>query len=348
MRKKSFLVLLTATIFVLSGCGNAHNVNNDSNTVADSNSNISMDSSSIDRDSNTTAAENVRGADILTEDLGNEVVFTDALGRQVGISNPKRVVTLLGSFCDEWMLAGGNVVGTASDSFTSFDLGLDESVVDVGTHLEPDIEKIIASEPDFVVASSMMDSQIELLDTLENAGITVAYFYVNSFDDYLETLDIFTQITGRADLYEKYGTEVAEQVEAAKAQADGSKPTVLFIRAAASSVKVKKSKGTVGGEILADLDTVNIADSDSLFEELSMEAVILADPDYIFVTTQGYDTETALENVQKLLIDNPAWQSLKAVKNGNYYVLDKALYNSKPNARWGEAYKKLADILYEK
>jgi iron complex transport system substrate-binding protein len=27
-------------------------------------------------------------------------------------------------------------------------------------------------------------------------------------------------------------------------------------------------------------------------------------------------------------------------------VLDNALYNLKPNARWGEAYTKLAEILY--
>ena len=50
--------------------------------------------------------------------------------------------------------------------------------------------------------------------------------------------------------------------------------------------------------------------------------------------------------MEKNLTDNPAWSSLKAVQNGQYYVLDKRLYNQKPNARWGEAYEKLADILY--
>ena len=35
-------------------------------------------------------------------------------------------------------------------------------------------------------------------------------------------------------------------------------------------------------------------------------------------------------------------------KNGRYFLLEKELYNLKPNARWGEAYQKLADILYGK
>jgi iron complex transport system substrate-binding protein len=56
--------------------------------------------------------------------------------------------------------------------------------------------------------------------------------------------------------------------------------------------------------------------------------------------------EKIMSNVEKNLTDNPAWSSLKAVQNGQYYVLDKRLYNQKPNARWGEAYEKLADILY--
>jgi len=282
------------------------------------------------------------------EEENSSVTFTDSLGREVIVSNPERVVTLLGSFCEEWLLAGGSVVGTASDSFKNYDFGFDDSVIDVGSHMNPDVELILAANPDFVIASAMMENQIELLDTLQKAGITVAYFYVNNFTDYLDSLDVFTRITGRSDLYEQYGTAVLKEINDAKAQIDGRKPTVLFVRAAATTVKVKGSEGTVGGEILADLDTVNIADSQSLLEDLSMEAIILADPDYIFVTTQGSGTEAALANVEELMINNPAWSSLKAVQNGNYYAIDKALYNSKPNARWGEAYQRLADIIYPK
>lgn len=276
------------------------------------------------------------------------VTFTDSLGRELTVSKADRVVTLLGSFCDEWMVAGGSVVGTASDTFTSYDFVFDESVANTGSNLHPDVETIINLEPDLVIASSKLDGQVEIKETLENAGITVAYFNVDNFDDYSKTMEIFTTITKRDDLYKQNVTDVSNQIEAAKSQIDGRKPKVLFIRAAASSVKVKTSTGTVGGEILKDLDTVNIADSNKSLEDLSMEAILLEDPDYIFVTVQGSDVDKALENVNKLLISNPAWNSLTAVKNNNYYVLDKMLYNSKPNAKWGEAYKKLADIIYPK
>ena len=138
-----------------------------------------------------------------------------------------------------------------------------------------------------------------------------------------------------------------DKVEAMKQRADGSNPTVLFLRAASSNVKAKGSDGNVCGEMLADLGCVNIADSDeSLLDDLSMEAIIAADPQYIFVTIQGNDSDAAMKNVEDLLTSNPAWASLTAVKNDHYYILDKRLFNLKPNAKWGEAYKQLADILY--
>ena len=68
------------------------------------------------------------------------VTFTDSLGRELTVSKADRVVTLLGSFCDEWMAAGGSVVGTASDTFTSYDFVFDESVANTGSNLHPDVE----------------------------------------------------------------------------------------------------------------------------------------------------------------------------------------------------------------
>ena len=50
--------------------------------------------------------------------------------------------------------------------------------------------------------------------------------------------------------------------------------------------------------------------------------------------------------MQQCGVRTPAWQELTAVREGRYHVMDQRLYNVKPNARWGEAYEKLADILY--
>lgn len=286
--------------------------------------------------------------EILSVGVG-AISFTDDLGRMVSLERPERVAALTGSFADLWCLAGGEdtLVAAAGDSWTSFGLELPETVTDLGGIKEPDLERLLASEPDLVLLSSNTAAQVELLEVLEQAGLTTAFFHVTNFDEYLNMLDICTRLTGDGQAYTRYGTALEEQIGAAKDRADGSAPTVLYIRATGSSCKVKNSKDTVLGEMLADLGCVNIADRENaLLEQLSMEAILQADPDYIFAVAQGADDTAARKNLEATLLSDPAWQSLGAVRAGRFHLLEHRLYNLKPNARWGEAYEKLADILY--
>jgi len=49
-----------------------------------------------------------------------------------------------------------------------------------------------------------------------------------------------------------------------------------------------------------------------------------------------------------MIKSNAAWQTLDAVKNGRLYVMDKTLFNLKPNERWAEAYEELYEKLTDK
>ena len=61
----------------------------------------------------------------------------------------------------------------------------------------------------------------------------------------------------------------------------------------------------------------------------------------------GDDTEAAINALKNTLEENPAWGSLDAVKEERVHVMDKSLFNVKPNARWGEAYRILYEILID-
>lgn len=285
----------------------------------------------------------------LETDSETAVTFTDDLGRQVTIDRPERVVCLIGSFADIWYLAGGvgQIVATTNATWTYFDLPLREDIVNLGAAKNLNMEKLIACNPDFVLASCGTDRNMELESAFDEMGLNTAYFSVNTFEDYLRMLKICTEITGFSENYETYGTAVRSQVENALARADGSRPSVLYIRATGSSCKVKNSEDSVLGEMLANLDCENIADKEnSLLEQLSLESILVHDPDYIFVVLQSADPADAQAILETTLLQNPAWASLTAVQEGRYYVMDQNLYNLKPNERWGEAYEKLADILY--
>ena len=279
--------------------------------------------------------------------------FTDALGREVTVEkSPKRTAALIGSFADVWQLAGGEVCAAAEDAWEDFGLELPEAVNIGGAH-SPGFEALLSSNPDFVIASASTAADVEMKKQLEAAGITVAYFDVDCFEDYLAMLDTCTEITGRKDLYEKNGLSVKAEIDRVKAELKSEdlpeeKRTVLILRASAGFVKAKGSEGTILGEMLSDLGCINIADSDkSLLEDLSVESVIRREPRHIFVVTMGDDTEKALSNLTRMMEENPAWGTLEAVKENRLHVLDRRLFNIKPNAQWAKAYEQLGEILSE-
>ena len=284
-------------------------------------------------------------------ELSDSVIFTDALGREVAVNkNPARVAALLGSFADTWVAAGGTLCAAAEDAWDDFGLDLGEAVSLGGAH-SPSLETLLSANPDFVIASSATAAAVEMKEALENAGITVAYFEVNSFYDYLSMLEICTDITGRKDLYEQNGEKVKEKIEKIKddfnaAALPEEKRTVLLLRTSASSVKAKGSEGTVLGEMLGDLNCINIADSDkALLDTLSVESVIREEPYRIFAVTMGDDTAAAEKNLSKLMEENPAWGKLSAVAQNRLHIMDRKLFNLKPNANWAKAYEQLVEIL---
>lgn len=60
-------------------------------------------------------------------------------------------------------------------------------------------------------------------------------------------LDICTQLTGDAEAYEEHGTAVQEQIDAARSRADGSAPTVLYVRGHRLQLQGEKQPGQRSG-----------------------------------------------------------------------------------------------------
>ncbi len=282
---------------------------------------------------------------------GKTASFTDALGRNITVmKNPEKVAALIGSFADVWLLSGGSVCATVKDAWDNFGLDIPNAVNIGGAH-SPNLEMLLSSEPDFVIASASIPSDVEMKEVLENAGIVVAYFNVDNFEDYLSMLDVCTDITGRKDLYEQNGLKIKEQIDSVKAEFNKTnlsetELTVLLLRATTGTVRAKGSEGTILGEMLSDLGCINIADSDnSLLETLSVESVIRQEPYRIFVVAMGNDIEKAMDNFYRMIDENPSWGTLSAVKENRVHVMDRMFFNMKPNAKWAESYGKLSKIL---
>lgn len=326
MKKFAALILLAALL--LTGCGTA------------------APAESTAEPTGTSAPAESAPANVLT--------FTDDLGREISLDAvPQRTACLLGSFADLWTLAGGTCIASPNDAWDDYQLDMPEDATDLGGAMRPSLEKLLAAEPDFILASVSSKTHMEWKDTLEAAGIPVAYFKVSGYEDYLRMLKVCTDLLGNPEAYETYGAAVEAEIDAAVAAAQeavaagAEVPSILHMRMAASGLRVKNSRGNVLGEMAKELGCDNIADSDeSLLENLSMEHILVQDPDFILLVQQGDDTEGAKAVLDAFIAENPAWQQLSAVQNDRVLILEKRLFSLKPNALWGQAFTQLQQLLF--
>lgn len=292
-------------------------------------------------------------AEDISQNSEKGYTFTDALGQEITVQNPQRVVSLMGSFSEIWVLAGGydTLIGTSEDNVDNRDLGLPEDIAVVGTYQNPNIEEILALNPDLVLLSSettRTDSHVALKDALNEANIPAAYFSVTHFEDYLHMLEICSQIIGNDTGYQQYGIAVQEEINDIIANNTlETEPSILLLITYSGGIRAQSSD-TMTGRMLAELGCHNILDDNpSLLKDFSVENIIEADPDYIFVIPMGNDDALAEKNLKENVENNPAWNSLRAVVNQHYILLPKDKFMYKPNAKWAESYAYLADLLHE-
>ena len=261
-----------------------------------------------------------------------------------------KTACLNSSLADLWQLAGGSVDITVEESVERGFASPEALLVDSASGRNINTELLVAAEPDLVIGSADTASHVRLSSFLDKAGIDMILVDMDSFDDFLSVFHTLTDITGRSDLYEKYGEGQKTAIEEIIANAAGyeSKPCVLFVRAgsAFSYVKAKRTDDHFAAKIIEDLGAVNIADEyGMLTDSLSLEAVLESNADKILVVPQG-DEDASIAYITDLF-SQPGWRDVRAIENGSVYFLPKELFHFKPNGRWAEAYEMMEEVLYE-
>jgi iron complex transport system substrate-binding protein len=262
--------------------------------------------------------------------------YTDDMGREVQIDEvPQRIVSL-----------------APSNTEILFALGLGDRVVgvtrycnypeeaqnkeEVGGFATADLEKIIALEPDLILASGTL--QKSLVAELEARGQTVFWLYPCTVNDILESFERVGEITGSITAARQLRKEVEEQIETVQAKiqdiTDQERPTVFRVMGL-------DPVGTIGGESfqteeywIAGGNNI-FADTEENYFELDLETLLALDPDIIVIC--GEDEEETKARV----INQEGWGDLTAVKTGRIVVISCDLI-CRPSPRIAQTIEQLA------
>lgn len=282
--------------------------------------------------------------DPLVSSPDTAIVFTDSAGYNVSLNRtPTRVAVMFSSFADLWLSAGGQVAMTVGESVERGIVPDTVTVLAEGAGKTPSPEAIIAAAPDLVILSADLAGHLSCAEVLREAGIPVALFRTENFEQYLAVLKICTDLTDRPDLYESVGLAQKAEIDALIAAKPLAGKRILFARASSSAVKAKGSDDHFAAAMLRELGAVNIADGDTLLDGLNAEVVLREDPDYLVFSAMG--NEQAARDCVSALLESDAWRSLSAVQDGRRSFLPKSLFHYKPNQSWAAAYAYLAELI---
>jgi iron complex transport system substrate-binding protein len=278
----------------------------------------------------------------------DKVTYTEWDGTVVNLSkNPERVIVLLNSLLDLWYLSGGTAVARVKGSINVPEEAKD--IVDLGSFSTPNVEQIFALEPDLVIFSGSSSSQIKVRELVEQNKIESVSVRYTNYADFMPILELFTDLTGRKDIFDAKIADIRQQVDSIVSKVPGGKkPKVFILFSSSKSVSAELPVGGTGTlvEMMGAENIVSTSPVENATRiDFSLEQKVVRDPDIVLIKTMG-NIEKAKERIKKDVSDNDAWAGLRAVKEGRVYYLPKDLFMYKPNARFPEAFEYLGKIFY--
>ena len=271
----------------------------------------------------------------------------DDLGREVILEKkPERIVVTSASFLEPLHEVGGEVVGRPDSRTKMPDYAKDKA--SVGKVYQIDVEKVLSCEPDLVIINKGMNEK--LVDTLEASGIKTLVVDMKSYADVKREVALFAQLTGEKSKGEALISSMDKKIQSVKEKIPQEKRRVSIIHSTNQGLTVQLS-GSIAGSIAEMLGWENVAGDMAPLEKdpdsapYSLETMVEKNPELLFVTSMG-KLEEIKASMDATMAENPAWQSVEAVRQGKVYYLPQDLFLLSPGIHYPEAVELMAKLVY--
>lgn len=239
--------------------------------------------------------------------------------------------------------------------FTVTDYVEDDSIVDLGTHREPNLEALAAAQPDLVINGQRFSQYYEDIVSL-NPQATVVELEPRDDKPLADELKRQTLALGEIFGKNKEAQEAVAAFDAALARAkkayDGS-ATVMAVNVTGGEINyIAPVTGRTFGPVFEMLDLkpaleVENASEDHRGDDIGVEAIAEANPDWFFVLDRDGATSSRTEpgfvKAQKIVEDNAVLSNLAAVKDKHVYYAPQDTYTNESILTYTEILNGIAD-----
>lgn len=269
--------------------------------------------------------------------------FTDDLGREISIEGiPQRIISLAPSNTEILFALG---LGDRVVGVTEFCNHPEAAIAKpkIGGFSTVDIERIVALEPDLILASSVHETKA--IPRLEQLSLTVVALAPKTLDRVLANIVLVGEVTGRSQEATHLVTSLRKRIKAITDKTDSlpesQSPRVFY-------VLWHEPLMTVGSEariheLIVKAGGINIAqDLTGDYPTISLEAVILANPQVIIA---GSGHGTGEDSTFQFAKTEPILEDTNARHNNRVYKIDADL-PSRPGPRIVDALEELARLIH--
>ena len=211
----------------------------------------------------------------------------------------------------------------------------------VGGFADPNLEQIIAMEPELVLAGDMHP---DVTEKLEDMGVTVLVLSPVTLDDVYASLELLAEVTRCGEKCAELTAKMQERIRAVQdtlASLDEGERVRVYFEIYADPLMGVGSRSVIH-EIITLAGGVNIfADVHDTYPTVSPEAVVNRDPQVILFPN-FHGTEDLLSGAMQ---ERPGWSNVSAIAGQRVYGVDNDAF-SRPGPRIIDAVENAARIFY--
>ncbi|WP_285136351.1 ABC transporter substrate-binding protein [Microbacterium sp. lyk4-40-TSB-66] len=275
------------------------------------------------------------GAAAPTEETGATTVTVEDNHGSIEVPvAPERVVALDNTTFET--LSEWEVTLAAAPKPLMYDLwptlsGGDE-VLDAGLHREPNIENILAAEPDLIVGGYRFRDIYDQLKEIQPATIETS---PREGEDHASELkrqtEILGQVFGKGDEAAKLSADLDAAISDAKAAYDPSETVMGLITSGGKIAYAAPGEGRGVGVLFPTLGLTpaleRSAEDASHGDDISVEAIAAANPEWLFVLDRdAMFGEDGYVSAKELVENAEALKNVPAVQKGQIVYLDGTFY----------------------
>lgn len=267
-------------------------------------------------------------------------------------AQPKRVILLNSSSLDLWLGAGGKDVVVASPNFSSPPPSLYERLgdnfVNLGKYGSISPETLLLQKPDLVVFNSSSGAEKQLEPILQKAGVPILIVNNQTLNDTYHELTLYGMLTGKPELAEKEIERIKSNIAAIEKKNIGkTKPKVVLIWGTTTSFSMLTplSRQSEFLQLAGGINIIPQSIAQSRMVPVSLEFIAQENPDYMLFITMG-NKEKIQEQIDKVLSEDSAWQTIKAVRQKNVYVLPPELFTANYGLSVDQSVEYLSNIIH--